>query len=170
MKVRPVISIILGILIVIISIVVIYGYAIYNSSNTQTHMVSNSFFQVPEGWNSGWPVGGIPNPTTSFLYEDTNLMLFIEQYPDEEDFNYSWGKHRPNSTHKIDISGINVTYIQDNVPNLQQNVSNYIVSRYYFQKNGKYFLVQIGDNRKNKDYPDQKVINDAVKTVITTIN
>lgn len=161
---------ILGIIAVIISIVVIYGYISSNSSNTQTYMVSNSFFQVPEGWNSGWAVGGIPNPTTSFLYGNTNLMLFIEQYPDEEDFNCSRGKHRPNSTHKIDISGINVTYMQDSVSNLQENVSNYIISRYYFQKNGKYFLVQIGDSRKNKDYPDQKVINNTVKTVITTIN
>lgn len=156
-------GIIAGIIsILIIFIVIISGCISSNSSNTQTHMVSNSFFQVPEGWNSG-PVGGIPNPTTSFLYEDTNLMLFIEQYDGEEDFNVESGKHRPNSTHKLDISGINVTYMQD-------SVSNYVVSRYYFQKNGKYFLVQIGDNRKNKNYPDQKFINDTVKTVITTIN
>lgn len=170
MKVHPAISIILGILIVIIFIVVIFEYGSSNSSTTQTYIVSNSFFQVPEGWSSERFPWTIPNPTTSFSYGDTYLRLFIEQYPDEEDFNCSRGKHRPNSAHKIDISGINVTYIQDSVSNLQENASNYIVLRYYFQKNGKYFLVEIGDNRKNKDYPDQKFINNTVKTVITTIN
>jgi len=138
-------------------------------STNGEYSVSNSKFQIPEGW-SNLQGPGIGANQNGFAYGDKQtIIMVIEQYTNESEFNSEYSSYSQfGSAYNVTTSTKTINGTQIKVFKIIHNTTpNLISTYYYFQKNGKYYSIYFDDTRNNKD---QSIINTAIEKVFSTLN
>lgn len=145
------------ILILIMSFVGISGCI----GNTE-YSVGDSKFQLPSGW--------VKNESANFLVEFTNgnVTLQILQRSIQNEFNEEYNRNLVATSN--DSALYNNTTIEgaDVKEIYYMSTGDVFYDYYFFQKNGKYYIVYFIDRSPNTTNSD--IIPDAIDMIIKTIN
>lgn len=139
------------------------------TSNNNDYSVSNSKFQLPNGW-SNLKEASYGTNKIGFGYGDTKkIFMVIEQCKDENEFISEYSSYSQfGSAYNVTTSTKTINGTEIKVFKTIHNISpNLTTTDYYFQKNGKYYRIYFDDYRTNKD---QSVINTAIEKVFSTLN
>jgi hypothetical protein len=141
-----------------------------NQSQSNSSIYGSTYvnFQMPNGWELH-PMPG--NGTVIWMKGDPRIRV-IEQ-KDEQEFNLKYSNALKTDkdvytliTGNKNINGINVNFIKT----MSNNEGN-IDDLYFFTKNNKYYILEgWAYNGWNAQTSDRKKIDNAVETIVNTIN
>lgn len=152
-----------------------FSELIENSQNPAEYNVSDSNFKINNWWSvinitndsvefvadNDSELGSTPYPIYLRLTQYTNTSIFESKYLNSSSSSDNYSIKTGNRT----IEGIEVRFINSTDTNCNKTFLDY-----YFQKNGKYYSIQI----KGDTYPVNKLHDNRIETtvelIISTIN
>ncbi|MDI6724088.1 MAG: hypothetical protein QMD61_05525 [Methanobacterium sp.] len=166
-------KIIILILVFIVALIGISGCidsSTKKTSQSDIQTVGNSTFQMPDGWHirNNYFFNNIAKFSTKS--KENNITLNIRQYKDVDEQNRDYNDNLLSAKgFKVILSNETISGVQTKVDKIESDDPTVTLSDYYFQKNGKYYIITIEGSRVNGTNSNS-VINEAIETIISTLN
>jgi hypothetical protein len=150
------------------------GSSSHNPPNYE-YNISNSTFQIGSSW---WEFDESNSTRNSLMFDNLRslgvfhyLTLNLTQYTNSSTFDSEYQDSKRTSVNRTVLNTDNtfVAGIQVNFINTTDVSSNKTIQTYYFQKNGKYFSIQIGGSSDTVNEFNDNSIRFTLESIISTI-
>jgi len=137
--------------------------------------VNNSQFQLETGWYQNFTTGY--QKSAKLNYNGSTLpviMVMVNQFPDEASYQQAYtGETQKNLWHTTTSGTENLEGISVKTINVARDAGGENVQSYFFEKNGKYYQVEIDMGASDTAQffnSDKYHLEATVNTIIRTIN
>jgi len=150
------------------------GSSSHNPPNYE-YNISNSTFQIGSSW---WEFDESNSTNNSLMFDNLRslgvfhyLTLRLTQYTNSSTFESEYQDSKKTSVNRTISNTENTTVagIQVNFINTTAGSSNKTIQEYYFQKNGKYFSIQVMGSSDTVNEFNDNSIRFTLESIISTI-
>jgi len=167
---------------IILMLIVLVAFFTYNPATPTSNVipsgygaVNNSQFQLENGWYQNFTTGYQKSAKLKFNGSNQPfIMIMVNQFPDESQYHQAYTTETQKNDWHVTTSG---TETREGVTvktiNVARNEGGENVKSFFFEKNGKYYQVQVdmGSSDTAKLFSNDKYrLDGTVNTIIRTIN